>query len=319
MNKQSGHQYHEEFVSINGLNQYFLYYPSSNGEVMLVIHGGPGQSEAAFAYLTEDASQDMTTVYYDQRGAGRTLLNNPTKTEDITFQQLYSDLHETVLYIKQKFNKDKIILSGHSWGSLLGITYAHEHPENLLCYIGCCQVINAKRGEKTIFNKLIELVQDDPKSLHLLQSLGDYPDNLQKAEQFSKAGSLISKIKNKLGLGIDIKKIINTSRKSPVFRLSDIMAIMKAQNYVDNLYEAMLSFSTEEVAEFQTPIYFVHGSNDWQVPIELVQEYCKSITAPDKMLYTLENAGHVIVIDDTEGSIAAIKAAISRLNMYSAL
>jgi pimeloyl-ACP methyl ester carboxylesterase len=56
---------------------------------MLVIHGGPGQSEAHFAYLLEEDSRALTTVYYDQRGAGKTLLKNPTKGDDVTFDQLF--------------------------------------------------------------------------------------------------------------------------------------------------------------------------------------------------------------------------------------
>jgi pimeloyl-ACP methyl ester carboxylesterase len=63
----------EEYVPINGIRQYFLHYPASDGEVMLVIHGGPGQSEVPFAYYAEPEPAVYTAVYYDQRGAGKTL------------------------------------------------------------------------------------------------------------------------------------------------------------------------------------------------------------------------------------------------------
>ncbi|MDR0500165.1 MAG: hypothetical protein LBG97_02815 [Coriobacteriales bacterium] len=69
--------YFEEYVSINEIQQYFLHYPCSDGEVMLIIHGGPGQSEASFAYYVEPNPPVYTTVYYDQRGAGKTIQKKP--------------------------------------------------------------------------------------------------------------------------------------------------------------------------------------------------------------------------------------------------
>lgn len=43
-------------------------------------------------------------------------------------------------------SQKKLFLLGHSWGSVLGLTYAADHPEMLHAYIGCGQVVNMKKS-----------------------------------------------------------------------------------------------------------------------------------------------------------------------------
>jgi len=69
----------EEYVQINGINQYFLHYPSTQKEVVIFLHGGPGSSTALFAHNLKQYWDFCSFVYYDQRGTGRTLKNNKTK------------------------------------------------------------------------------------------------------------------------------------------------------------------------------------------------------------------------------------------------
>ena len=43
-----------------------------------------------------------------------------------------------------RFNKDKVILMGHSYGSLLGASYVSRHPERVEKYIGIGQVVSSE-------------------------------------------------------------------------------------------------------------------------------------------------------------------------------
>lgn len=115
-NKRNKTIYKEEYVTIGGIEQYFLHYKSlPENPVFLFLHGGPGQSEAMFAYAVEEfPKRNYTIVYYDQRGAGKTLTKNKRCKAD--FNSLKQDLYEVVLYIKKKYKKDKIGIIGHSWG-----------------------------------------------------------------------------------------------------------------------------------------------------------------------------------------------------------
>ena len=350
MNRQNRREFVEEYACINGISQYLLHYPAgsvehypasggkdcladgdnhpagssghpagskgggagSGGEVMLIIHGGPGMSEAHFAYCLEESSNGLTTVYYDQRGAGKTLTKNRSNGDDINFEQLLSDLHQTVLYLQQKYHKERIIISGHSWGSILGLNYAAVHPENLLGYIACGQVVNMRRGEQLIYGKLLEIAKDKPSCLRLLRSLGDYPANVTTPAQINQALTVLAKAKKQLGAGIDTKKLQQIVMKSPIFKLSDMLAMFKAQKLSARLHETIFAFSAESLTKFQIPIYLIHATQDWQLPIELSEAYYESITAPDKGFYKVEKAGHIMMADNLDGTITAINAATER-------
>jgi pimeloyl-ACP methyl ester carboxylesterase len=44
--------------------------------------------------------------------------------------------------------KPKIILLGHSWGSVLGVMIAQKHPEWLYPYVGVGQWVNKQKSER---------------------------------------------------------------------------------------------------------------------------------------------------------------------------
>ncbi|MDR2197692.1 MAG: alpha/beta hydrolase [Coriobacteriales bacterium] len=311
MGRQGSRDFAEEYVDINGIKQYFLHYPAANSEVMLVIHGGPGQSEAAFAYYVEPQDPSYTAVYYDQRGAGKTLRKNPTDGSDVTFQTLFEDLAETVRYLKQKYQRDKIIIQGHSWGSVLGLLYAHQHPEDVLFYVGAGQVVDYIRGERIILEELKRLAAGDSRSYRALEKL---EDRLLSAKDFLSAqnGLMLMKIKKKYGLGIDFRRVSRIAMKSPVFGLADMLAMIKAQKLIGQLYDFLSSFSALEITEFKIPVYCIHGKNDGQVPLSLAKEYLESLTAPDKGFYQIANAGHICSLDNPIDCHAAIKSITGR-------
>ena len=80
-------------------------------------------------------------VCWNQRGAGLAYNRKIAKKEILTKELYLNDLNNVVEYLKGRFNKDKIIIVGHSFGSQLGVWYACIHPENILTYVGICQSI----------------------------------------------------------------------------------------------------------------------------------------------------------------------------------
>jgi pimeloyl-ACP methyl ester carboxylesterase len=230
----------------------------------------------------------------------------------VTLETLLEDLHETVLYVKSKYQRDKIVIFGHSWGTVLGILYAKRHPENVLCYIGAGQIVNMKRGEKLLFDRLKETSRGNAACSKKLRKLGDYPYNVTSFEEAVRAQKVISRVRKRVGLATDFSKVTQIARKSPVFGLGDLIAMLKSAKVNSKATEALLLFDTEAVIEYDTPVYFLHGTEDRQVPIELAQEYCQRIKAPDKGFYPLE-AGHIINMDNLEGSIAVVRGILARV------
>jgi Predicted hydrolases or acyltransferases (alpha/beta hydrolase superfamily) len=305
--------FNEEYVQINGIQQYFLHYPASpDNEVMLIIHGGPGQSEAPFAYYTERETSEITSVFYDQRGAGKTLRKNPTNGKDITPSQLIADLVETVEYIKKKYCKKKIILSGHSWGSILGLQYTHKHPDNILFYVGAGQIVNMVKGEKEIFDRLKNAAKNNTVDSQKLERITDYPNGVVSSRDFKAVMKTITKMKKKYGMELNMKKIQKIALKSPHFGFADIVAMIRAEKINRPLMEYISTFNVEDVTDYQVPMYFVHGVEDFQVPVSPVREYLATINAPDKELFIIPDAGHICNIDNQEGTLSAMREIFNR-------
>ena len=202
-NKSKRLIYIEEYVSINGINQYLFHSGTKyDNPVMLFLHGGPGSAESLFAHVFQEKWEDIfTVVHWDQRGAGKTLTNNPDKYP--TIDLMLKDLFEIIQYLKKKYNKQKIIILGHSWGSVLGSTFIKQYPEEVAYYIGVGQVINMLENERVGYEKVKELIlqANDKKSLKKLEVLGDYPGDKFDSKCLKKCMK-IRKLQGKYNLAI---------------------------------------------------------------------------------------------------------------------
>lgn len=308
-NKRDKKLYKEEYVNIGGIEQYFLHYQTSpENPVFLFIHGGPGQSETMFAYVIEEYSKrNYNIVYYDQRGAGKTFMKNRSCTAD--FNSLKQDLSEAVLYIKKKYKKDKIGIIGHSWGSVLGSMFAMEHPEHLSCYIGCGQVIdifeNERVGLKILKNEIAN--SQNSRDLKAIKNLGEYPVKYFNMDVYRKMG-IVRKLQGKYKLAVAIdKKLLRLVLKSPIITIKDFIAFLICFKANFKVLDELMRFNLFDYGtEYKIPVYYVLGERDQQTPIEISKGYFEQISAPDKKLYLIPDAGHAAMLDNTREYRAAI-------------
>lgn len=302
-NKSKRPIYLEEYVPINGIDQYLFHSGTKyDNPVMLFLHGGPGSVESIFAYAFQEKWEDIfTVVHYDQRGAGKTLTKNPDKYP--TIDLLIKDLFEIIQYLKKKYNKEKIILLGHSWGSVLGSTFIKQYPEEVAYYIGVGQVVCMLENERVGYEKVKELIlqANDKKSLKKLEAIGDYPGDKFDNKCFKKCMK-IRRLQSKYNLAVNMDlSICRTAFKSPIFRLSDISAMIKGIKANEKTLDYLGAFNlNSQSAEYKVPIYYILGGDDWQTPYVLAEEYFNKIDAPYKDFYLIPNAGHVTMLDQPQ-------------------
>ena len=70
-------------------------------------------------------------------------MNNDTAS----FEQALVDLDQLVDYARTRFHQDKVIILGHSYGTILGSVYSHKYPEKVDTYIGAAQVISLEETD----------------------------------------------------------------------------------------------------------------------------------------------------------------------------
>lgn len=301
----------EEYIEINGHKEYLLHLKAASDKpVLLYIHGGPGSSESCFSHIIEkEFSGAYTMVFYDQIGCGYSYLAN--KKVRPTLDMLKEDLLMTVLHLKQKYGKDKIGIVGHSFGSVLGMELAKEHPEHVLMYIGVNQVVDFYDNEVLGYKKAVEVAKanNDHKIINAIDNLGEYPTH-EFDKTFQKKLGAFRRIQAKLGLAVDSMKLIKAYKNNPTYSGRLMFPLIKAMSINKLLFQEMWKLSLKGADCYEVPVYFILGEKDWQAPYEIAQEYLEKISAPVKKCFLIQNAGHFSAMDNYEQYQKAMKEII---------
>lgn len=311
MSRQKNKGYFEEIIELNGIRQYLLHVPSQQKAVILHLHGGPGQSQAHYAFCTRAQRDYATYVYYDQRGAGKTQQLSKTPTADITLEHLIEDLRLTIQHVKERYATENVVLLGHSWGSVLGTSYILHYPGDVKGFIGVGQVVDLLRGEQIGVEKLKEIIErkGSKHDLKALARLANYPCG-DSTNEFIKQLGRVRSLQSRYGLAVHVPRVLKAAIKSPIFRPADLVTLASSFKPNLKLIESLLHYSILSVSDYQTPVCYVLGENDWQVPSVLAAEYFEGINAPFKELHWVKNAGHMTDFDNPYGFHEAVEACL---------
>ena len=123
-------------MNLNGVPQYVsIRAEKENDPLLIYLHGGPG--DAALPLVTKYnkmLSQRFTLIVWEQRGAGKSYYKFDAP---ITIDVFLNDLHSLVEQLLSRFHQSSLYLTGHSWGSILGLRFVKAYPELVRTYIGC--------------------------------------------------------------------------------------------------------------------------------------------------------------------------------------
>jgi pimeloyl-ACP methyl ester carboxylesterase len=295
-----------EFIEIGGINQYINIRGNNiDNPIILFLHGGPGSpmTSLILGYQTE-WEDTFTIVNWDQRNAGKTYTKNNFSQvfSTLNFEQILNDAWELTQHIKERFNKDKIIIMGHSWGSIIGSALVQRHPEAFLAFISVSQVVNSIESERIGINLLLEMANNanNTKDITAINNLLPYPLNFDSdIAKFEE----IHKLRLKYGLVDGMSRsIMNLSLRSPYYSLRDNLYFLKNMLKIQKpLYEYLYTFDIRDFGNsYQVPIFYLIGENDVLL-YNLAQEFFEEIEAPFKKFITIPGTGHLPMLDDPKG------------------
>jgi pimeloyl-ACP methyl ester carboxylesterase len=146
------------YVAIGGIEQWItIRGEDRRNPVLLLLHGGPGDATNPWGYaVLRSWSKAFTVVQWDQRGAGRTLgRSGASSASALTIARMTQDGIELSELLRKTLRKDKIILVGHSWGSILGTFMVKARPDLFYAYVGTGQVADEARNYAVAYDELL--------------------------------------------------------------------------------------------------------------------------------------------------------------------
>src|SRR5215471_1921130 len=120
---QSGGTPRESRIPVQGAELYCR--EVGRGTPLVVLHGGPDFDMSYLLPELDSLSDKFHLIYYDQRGRGRSA--DGVKPDDVTLESEVADLDQ----VREHFHLKKVVLLGHSWGTVLALEYALRHPERV--------------------------------------------------------------------------------------------------------------------------------------------------------------------------------------------
>lgn len=298
------------YVAIGGISQWVTIKGNDESKpVILFIHGGPGSVMSPYdGAIYGKWEKDFILVNWDQRGAGRTFGKNaPAEVNEdywvahpLTVEQMTTDGIELSTYLIKHLHKQKIIIIGTSWGSVLGANMALKRPDLFYAYVGHSQVVNATENLLAAYNKVYKMVQEsgnDQASMDQIKLIGAPP--YDDAKNAGKLFRIIKKYERQHSvpapeswwkLDPEYDNELDSKHREDGDDYSFI-------NYVGHKKLGIKPMSAsvdflKNGLEYKIPIYLIQGKEDILTDMDITKPYFDKLKAPKKEFFLVPGAAH---------------------------
>lgn len=282
--------------------------------LLLVLHGGPGFTLSPVSYhYMRDWEEHFTVVQWDQRGAGKTYAaNDPKKIEaTLSIDRMVADAQGLIGYLREKYQQDRIVLMGHSFGSLLGVKLAQRKPEWLHAYVGMGQVTDFERSEAEGYAATLAAAKADKneKAVAALLAIAPFPDKKNPARNLENLGTERFWLATYGGYyragGFGHHEEI--SRSSPDYSAAELKTRDEAQGFsLKALWNEVSHISLMKATQFKVPVVILQGRHDRGTSSTLVDEWFATIEAPVKKLVWFEDSAHMVYEEEPGKTLVSL-------------
>jgi pimeloyl-ACP methyl ester carboxylesterase len=294
-------------VEIGGIRQWITVRGRDRrNPILLVLHGGPAAPELPNRYLFEAPWTDyFTVVEWDQRGAGKSFLLNDPKTIAPTMhkERMIADAEELVSFLRTTYNRKKIFVIGHSWGTVLGLSLAQRHPEWLYAYIGAGQIINMHDGETAGYQWVLDAARKDgnAEAVKELTAIAPYPelngaipiDKIDVERKWSVYYGGLTHGRRSYDVWENAEKI------SPDYSEADFKAIDAGSAFsFPKLLPELAVTDFTGLTTLHCPVLIFAGRYDYTTPSAPVLSWYSKLSAPSKKFIWFENSAHMMYTEE---------------------
>ncbi len=293
--------------NIGGLDQYLIIRgQNKNNPVLLYLHGGPGSPEFAFyRALNTSIEKYFTVVHWEQRGSGKSFSPDiPVNTMNV--EQFIADTVELTQLLNKKFNKDKVYLLGHSWGSLLGALAVKKRPDLYKAFIGVGQAVNLTESERIAWEWVLNEAKkaDNGNAVKELEDVGPGPHG---AGEFNKKATELKWVVYYGGGMIHDTKGIYMKMLDMIVHTTEYILMDKVNFFrgnqwsIEMMWDKLMKVNLFNSAnELPVPVFILQGDYDYQVSTPVVKKYFAVLKAPVKKYYAFRHSAHGTIFEEPE-------------------
>jgi len=290
-----------EKADLNGCAQWLLIRGHDvNRPLLLFLHGGPGSAAIWFAHHSmRELEKHFVCVNWDQRGAGKSYKARPP-AGTMTIAQFVDDAITLIERLLKRFNQEKLVLVGQSWGSVLAMKIASVRPDLVHALVGVGQVVDMKRGEEISYQYALDQARSchNDKAVRQLEAIGHPP---YAGNGLFVQRRWLSEYKGDTW-AIDVKGVLSIGLGATEYSLADVIRFFGgAKLSIRLLWNELMNVNfPRDIPELPVPVSFFVGRHDYTTPFQLVASHFECLRAPSKNLVWFENSAHMPNLEEPD-------------------
>jgi pimeloyl-ACP methyl ester carboxylesterase len=287
---------------IGGVDQWINVRGQDRGNpIILFVHGGPASPLTPTIWQFQRPIEEyFTVVNYDQRGAGKTLgeIDPESISDTIHIPRYVDDAIEVAEHIRAKYGQRKLVLVGHSWGTIVGMGAALKRPDLFHAYVGIGQVINVRENERISFDYALaqSRAHHNSEAVKALEAIAPYPgDQPITRERIVTARSWAQYYGGMSAYRASSEYFYEAPKLSPEYAPEDVCSVDEGNRFtLGRILPEFLQVDYSQVRDFPIPVVMFMGRHDYTTPSEPTQRWLDGVRAPYKQGVWFENASHMI-------------------------
>lgn len=283
----------DQWLSVRGQDR--------DNPMILFVHGGPASPVTPTMWQFQRPIEEyFTVVNWDQRGAGKSYAEtDPAQVAaTIRIARYVDDAIEVAEHLKARYGKRKLILMGHSWGTIVGMRAALKRPDLFHAYVGIGQVLNVRENERISFDYAYERArrEHNAQALGEMASIAPYPgdqpitrERIVVARKWPQYYGGLSAFRSESGY------FFRGPLLSPEYSPSQVEDIDRGSVLtLARVLPEFLEVDFSNVKRFPIPVVMFLGRHDYTTPAAPTVTWIDRVDAPYKRIVWFERSAHMI-------------------------
>jgi proline iminopeptidase len=264
---------------------------STDAPVLLHLAGGPGGTDLGAMRADTGLEDGFVVVTWEQRGVGKSYTAlDPVDT--LTLDGMVADTIELSEYLAERFDEERIYLTGNSWGATLGVLAVQRRPDLYHAFVGTGQMVSQRETDIMFWEDTLAWAQSTGQ-VDLVARLREngpppYADILRYEVALSHEHDW-----NPYPEWDGDKELPATLLVPENDAMDQVNGLRSFLDTFSALYPQLQDIDFRvDVPSLDVPVYLVAGAHEARGRAVLAEEWFEMLAAPTKEWIVFEHSGH---------------------------